>query len=472
MHTWALVYVALEWLLRLVMLVYVPQRRTPAAARTWLLLIFIQPVVGMILYSLFGRPYLSRHRIELQNRVMELLRTHGPTSYEPHMTHPDLPPQFLQAVTLAENLGEFPIVSGNAIELLSDYGAAIDRLICDIDGAVHHVHLLYYIFADDRTGNRVADALVRAANRGVKCCLLIDSLASKGARKNLEPRLRGAGIEVRELLPVGLFRRNAARLDLRNHRKIAVIDGTVAYVGSQNVVDADFKKGLVYEELVARLTGPAVLELQAVFLSDRYLESETRDRDARYFPAPATEGSSLAQVLPSGPGYPLANNQRLIVALLHAARRRIVITTPYFVPDESLLQALQTAVLRGVEVHLVAPQQSDQFLVCLAQRSFYEELLEAGVRIHLYGRRFLHAKHVSFDDTVAIVGSSNMDIRSFQLNAEISLIVYDPQFVAALRTMQDRYLSTASELTLEQWRQRPWTTKVLQNTARLVDSLV
>jgi cardiolipin synthase len=436
------------------------------------LLIFIQPVVGVILYSLFGRPYLSRHRKELQNKVKEILRTHGPGSYEPHATRPDLPPHFLQAVVLAEHLGEFPIVRGNQLELLPDYDGAIDRLIADIDGAGHHVHLLYYIFADDRTGNRVAEALMRAAARGVECCVLIDSLASKGARRNLEPRLRGAGIEVRELLPVGLFRRNAARLDLRNHRKIAIVDGTIAYVGSQNIVDADFKKGLVYEELVARLTGPAVLQLQAVFLSDRYFEAETGERDARFFPAPRTEGTMLAQVLPSGPGFRFANNQRLMVALLHAARNRVVITTPYFVPDEALMQALQTAVLRGVEVHLVAPEQADQFLVCFAQRSFYDELLEAGVRIHLYGRRFLHAKHVSFDDTVAIIGSSNMDIRSFQLNAEISLIVYDRQFVTALRAMQEGYLAAATELTLAQWRKRSGLTEVLQNTARLVDSLV
>jgi len=246
----------------------------------------------------------------------------------------------------------------------------------------------------------------------------------------------------------------------------------VAYVGSQNLVDADFKPGLVYEELVARLTGPAASQLQVVFLADRYFEIQSGERDEQFFPPPEMSGTAFAQALPSGPGFPLANNQRLIVTLLHAAQRRVVITCPYFVPDESLLQALQTAVLRGVEVHLVTPEQPDQILVCLAQRSFYEELLEAGVKIHLYGRRFLHAKHVSFDDTVAIIGSSNMDIRSFQLNAEISLIVYDREFVEALKAVQDRTLSDAVELTLEGWRNRPRLTKILQNTARLVDSLV
>jgi cardiolipin synthase len=472
MNSWALAYLVVEWLLRLVMLVYVPQRRSPAAARTWLLLIFIQPVIGSLLYWQFGRPYLSRRRRELRQRVIEVLKTRGRHAFEPYSCHPDLPVPFQQSVTLARNLGYFPIVRGNRIELLADYDGAIDRLIADIDQARQHVHLLYYIFADDRTGNRVAAALIRAAGRGVECCVLIDSLASTGSRAKLSPRLRDAGIEVRELLPLGLFRWKAGRLDLRNHRKIAVIDGLVAYVGSQNLVDADFKRGLVYEELVARLTGPAVSQLQAVFLADRYLEAEVGERDAQLFPPPAMDGHTPAQVLPSGPGFPLANNQLLMVALLHAARERVVLTTPYFIPDTSLLQALQTAVLRGVEVHLVLPEQADQVLVCLAQRSFYEELLEAGVRIHVYGKRFLHAKHASFDDSVAIIGSSNMDIRSFQLNAEISLILYDRSFVASLREVEERVLAGATELTADAWRQRSRGAKILQNCARLVDSLV
>lgn len=472
MHTWALIYLLVEWTLRLVMLVYVPQRRSPAAARTWLLLIFIQPILGGILYAILGRPRMSRRRMELQERVVRMLESRGHESLARFSTRPDLPTHFSQAVVLAEKLGHFPIVRGNGLELLPDYDGAVDRLISDIEAARSHVHLLYYIFADDRTGNRVADALIRAVARGLSCCVLIDSLASKGARKRLAPRLSAAGIEVRELLPIGPFRRNAARLDLRNHRKIAIIDGTTAYVGSQNLVDADFKRGLVYEELVTRVTGPVVAQLQTVFLSDRYFEAEMGERDDQFFPEPDQSGAVLAQVLPSGPGFPLANNERLIVTLLHAAQQRIVITSPYFVPDAALLEALQTAVLRGVEVHLVMPQQADQVLVCLAQRSFYDELLEAGVRIHLYGRRFLHAKHASFDDQVALIGSSNMDLRSFQLNAEISLIVYDRAFVAALREVQEEQMSAATELTAQQWSSRRPVEKILQNSARLFDSLL
>ena len=189
------------------------------------------------------------------------------------------------------------------------------------------------------------------------------------------PRLLAAGILAEETMRVGFFRRRTGRIDLRNHRKIAVIDGRIAYIGSQNLVDATFKRGLTYEELNVRLSGPIALELQAVFVEDWYVETGETLGDLRYFPDPRIAGDVTAQTLPSGPGYPRENNQRLIVSLIHAAARRIVITMPYLVPDEALLQALQTAVLRGIDVTLVVPLQMDQILVCLAQRSYYDELL-------------------------------------------------------------------------------------------------
>ena len=184
----------------------------------------------------------------------------------------------------------------------------------------------------------------------------------------------------------------AGRLDLRNHRKIVVIDACIAYTGSQNLVDASFKPGLTYEELNVRLTGPVALEMQAVFAEDWYVETGEFLGDARYVPDPQVAGQIAVQTLPSGPGYPRQNNQRLIVSLIHAANRRVFITMPYLVPDEGLLQALQTAALRGVEVTLVVPLQIDQYLVGLGQRSYYDELMEAGVRICRYGKRFLHAQ--------------------------------------------------------------------------------
>jgi cardiolipin synthase len=224
--------------------------------------------------------------------------------------------------------------------------------------------------------------------------------------------------------------------------------------------------------MVVRVTGPIVLELQTVFVADWYLEMEEILDGPEIFPDPEITGYIPAQVLPSGPGYPTENNQRLLVTLIHAAREKVVITTPYFIPDEPILQAMQTAVLRGAEVHLICSKKADQLLVSLAQRSYYGELLDAGVKIHLYRKNFLHAKHLSFDDKVAVIGSSNMDIRSFALNAEIFSLFYDKDFTAKLRAEEDRYLANCELLNREKWHQRPMLSKVMQHLARLMSPLL
>jgi cardiolipin synthase len=262
-----------------------------------------------------------------------------------------------------------------------------------------------------------------------------------------------------------------ARLDLRNHRKIAVIDGRVGYTGSQNVVAADFKDGS-YEDLMARVTGPVVLDLQYVFAADWFLETdEVLDGEAE-FPCPEVAGGAPAQALTSGPDFPTQKNQRLIVALVHGAPERVVLTTPYFIPDEPLLQAMQTAALRGVAVHLVVSERGDHPVVSLAQESYYEELLVAGIQIHLYRTNFLHAKHLSIDDSVALIGTSNLDIRSFALNAEVMLMIYDHGVTARLAAEPERYFANSRLLSLAEWQRRPFGGKVAQNLARLLSPLL
>jgi cardiolipin synthase len=472
LKSWTLVYYVSEWLIRLVMLFYVPQRRLPAAARSWLLLIFILPWPGLILYAFFGRAYPTPHRAALHRLAVEKFHSAG-RELLPRPLDPDqLPPDVRSTALLSQNLGLFGPLGGNRLELLTDYQGSVRRLVEDIDAARAHVHLLYYIFADDATGHTVANALGRAVKRGVKCRVLIDTLGSKRWLSGIEARLTTQGVEVHTLLPYRWYRPSKGRMDLRNHRKIAVIDCCVGYVGSQNLVDADFKPGIIYEELVVRAAGPIAAHLQAIFLADRFFETENAPIDRVVFPAIEAAGDSQAQVLPSGPGFPQANNQRMFVNLILSARKRVVLTTPYFIPDEGLLQALEIAVKRGVEVHLVVSRISDQLLVGMAQRSYYEQLLEIGVRLHRYHERLLHAKHMSVDETVAVIGSSNMDIRSFLLNAEVSLLIYDPKIVAQLNAVQERYFTQSDLLTAEEWRKRPLRVRVMQNTARLVDSLL
>jgi cardiolipin synthase len=470
---WAWIFFLSEWAIRLIMVIAVPFRRTPAAAKGWLLLIFFEPWVGLLLYVLIGRARLPRWRREQQAKVPQAMaKVVGRLANHPNIFHPEVEPSLSQAVVLVKNLSGSPILGGNAIELLVDYDGTIARLAADIDRAENHVHLLFYIFADDHATAPVIEALGRAARRGVCCRVLADAIGSRSGLRSLRRRLTGLGVAVQEMLPISLLPWRKARVDLRNHRKIAVIDGRVGYTGSQNLVAADFKAGLAYEDLMVRVTGPVVLELQYVFAADWFVETnEVLDGEAE-FPLPDLTGSIPAQALPSGPGFPTQNNQRLFVALVHGARKRVVLTTPYCIPDEPLLQAMQTAALRGVEVHLVMSEKGDQIIVSLAQESYYEELLEAGVQIHLYRKNFLHAKHLSIDDSVAVIGTSNLDIRSFALNAELMLVIYDSDLVVRLAAEQKRYYTSSHLLTLATWEQRSFGAKVIQNLARLLSPLL
>lgn len=483
----ATLYFLSEWAIRLWMLVYVPQRRSPASARAWLIFIFVIPWVGLVCYAVFGRPRLPKRRLEMHQQFVRLIQTVGAEIYEPYVGHPSLPADYQHAILLAKNLGKMPIVGGNQVELLPDYDAAVDRLVSDIDESLRHVHLLYYIFADDATGWKVISALKRAVARGVVCRVLLDSMGSKKWRARTLSALREAGVEAVAVLPFRWFSRERTRFDLRNHRKIAVIDGAIAHVGSQNLVDADFKPGILYKDLVARVNGPAVLELQTVFLADyvketghwNLAESPVHKQTAAdavrlegLFPTPTIAGDALAQVLPSGPGFPNENNQRLLVTLFYAAQSRIVVSTPYFVPDDAILQAMQTAVQRGVEVHLIVSRKADQVLVGLAQRSYYETLLESGVRIHEYLPGLLHAKHATIDDSVAVIGSSNLDIRSFQLNAEVLLLVYDKKVAGDLYQEQLANMRESEPLDGDAWKARPFPVRLGENLARLVDSVL
>jgi cardiolipin synthase len=468
---WA--FVISEWAIRLVMLAVVPFRRTPAAAKGWLLLIFFEPWIGLSLYALIGRPTMSRWRVQQMARLPQAMaKVRERVLNHPNVFHPELVPGLEWTGYLAERLGNMPSLGGNDAEILVDYNAILARLVAEIDQARNHVHLMYFMFAADTATAPVIAALGRAVGRGVSCRVLVDSVGSRSALPILIPKLSALGIDIKEMLPVSLFGHKRARLDLRNHRKIAIMDGRVAFTGSQNLIASDFVAGINYEELVLRLTGPAVLELQYIFAADWFLENNEVLDSSDIFPDPEIAGSIPIQALPSGPDFPTQNNQRFIVALIHAARKQIKITTPYFIPDEPVLQALETAVLRGVDVHLVFSEMGYQVIVSYAQRSYYEELLEAGVKIHLYRKNFLHAKFLTIDDSVGLVGTSNMDIRSFALNAEHILVIHDPDMTRRLKLEQQRYIGNCRSLELQQWRQRPFRSRLAEHLARLFSPLL
>jgi cardiolipin synthase A/B len=473
MIDWSFLYLCSEWAVRITMLLYVPQRRSASAARTWLLFIFLLPWPGLAIYALVGRIRVPAFRRKLQDQASEQIKKAQAQIGTQIVAQPDLPAQLQIIPEQAKRLGMFEPFAGNAFEFLRDYEGSIDRLIQDIDNAKRHVHLLTYIYRTDRIGRKVADALKQAAKRGVICRVLLDAVGSRVALNQFGPELREDGVEVRSMLPVGLFRRKGERFDLRNHRKISVIDGTIGYLGSQNIADPTFVKNFPNEELVVRFTGPVVSQLQATFLGDHYLETEEVLDRAELFPDLKPAGDSAAQLLPSGPGYGQENGRELIISMLYEARRRVVITTPYFIPDEPFLNAICAAGQReNVQVHMVVSKHANQLISQLAQRSYYDNLLEAGIQIHLYRPHFLHAKLLTIDDHVALTGSTNMDIRSFALNAEINLLIYDRQVVEQLKVIQEDYFRNSDLLTREQWSKRSVLRKIAHNTARLMDSFL
>jgi len=461
-HAWY----ALEWIIRIGALAIVPLRRTPAAARAWLLLIFFLPVPGLLLFLAIGSPRFPAWRAQ---RFAKLGPLFAQAYAQVQPFEPELDDATKEIATFAETLGHMPAAGGNRAELIDDYGAVIDRLVADIDAATRSVHLLVYIFADDAVGQRVAAALGRAVTRGLDVRVLFDPIGSWHWRRGTQKLLRGLGVQVCETLPFRLLR-GRTRRDMRNHRKLFVIDGRVGYAGSQNIVARDFRPGVVNRELVARVEGPVVTSMDALVRGDWSLETGVLPDGLP--PAPAPAGAAQLQLLPSGADYRLAGFETMLIWQIHRARDRVVIVTPYFIPDDDVLSAMCAAVARGVTVDLVVSGVVDQPLVHLSQSSYYDELLVAGVRIHLYRGKLLHAKNVRFDDRLAIVGSSNVDLRSFQLNQEASLLFYDAASIDRVATIQQGYLDGSDALSLQAWRRRPVTRKLAENIARMLNSLL
>src|SRR5579884_452641 len=486
MSNWSVVttiIVIVGWLIPFVMLFIVPVNRKPSSATAWLMLAFLLPYIGVLIFLLLGSPRLSRRRRAEQHTMNDFIsKTVMEASSRPELSDlvdPTIPARYDPFVKLNTNLGYLPALAGNDVELLPVYQRIFERIAADIDAAQKFVHMEYYTVSRDDETEGVFAAMERAVNRGVKVRILMDHLGSREYPhfKELWRRLTDAGIEHHVMLPLRLPGATYTRPDLRNHRKIVVIDGQTGYTGSQNLIQRNYfrKDDIYYDELVARVRGPVVAELEAAFLTDWYSETGVL-LDRQSAPETAIElmacGDMLCQVLPSGSAFQNANNLKLFTSLIHAARHTLVITNPYFVPDDALTTAITSAAQRGVRVTLMNSEASDQFFVSHAERSYYEELLNAGVKIYQYRAPILlHAKHITVDIDIAVIGSSNLDMRSFQLNLEVTLICYDTRVVAALRQVEANNLLKARSVNPAEWEARALREKFFENIARLAAAL-
>jgi cardiolipin synthase len=350
-----------------------------------------------------------------------------------------------------------------------------------VRSAERYVYVEFYISARDDVTDPVFSAMAKAAEHGVEVRFLFDHLGSRGipGYQEFTKRLDETKIKWYPLLPLHPLKGTWRRPDLRNHRKLLVVDGRVGFMGSQNLIEAGYNKpknhklGRHWVDLMVRVEGSAVAALESVFAVDWNKESgELLDVRRVHEESALSHEGVCAQLVPSGPGFPMENNLRLFTTLLYGAQHRLSLTSPYFVPDESLLYAVTTAAQRGVDVELFVSEASDQFMVGHAQASYYKALLEAGIKIWLYpAPAILHSKHFTVDEDVAVIGSSNMDMRSFSLNYEISMMFVGGEAVAHLREIEDAYREVCRELTLEEWEGRSQGAKYVDTVMRLTAAL-
>lgn len=454
--------------------------RDPASRIAWIVVLGALPGLGVIAYLLLGETNIGRRRVgRLKATLAALPPPGGPCFHAPESAESAVPERYRAVFRLGQSISGFAPVAGNTAALMADSNAAIDAIVADIDAARDHVHLLFYIWLPDTNGCKVVEALKRAAGRGVVCRAMADDLGSRAMVRSAHwAAMRAAGVRVAVGLPVGnpLLRALIGRIDLRNHRKIVVIDDRITYCGSQNCADPEFlvkARFAPWVDAVVRFEGPIARQNQYLFASD-WMTDVPGDRiECLERPLPPSGSDALpAQVIGTGPTVRHSAMPEMFAGALAAARHEVVVTTPYFVPDEALLSALCTTAWRGVATTIVFPARNDSWIVGAASRSYYADLLAAGVRIHEYEGGLLHTKSLTVDGELTLIGSANMDRRSFDLNYENNILVYDPVLTAAVRARQQKYLASAPPVTREAVAAWPMPRRLWQNGVAMMGPLL
>jgi cardiolipin synthase len=430
--------------------------REPASRIAWVVVIAVVPVLGILAYVLFGETSIGRKRVARARKVLAALPPMVSISSDPESNlRPDFPERCEPLFRLGETVNGFTPIGGNSGHLMADSNAAIDAMVADMDAATHHIHLIFYIWLTDHNGLKVVEALKRAAARGVVCRAMADGLGSSAMIRSGHWREMGtAGVKVAVALKIGniLLRPFHGRIDLRNHRKIVVIDDRITYCGSQNCADPEFRvkpKYAPWVDALIRFEGPVARQNQHIFIGDwmTYVDEDIRNLLAA--PLPAFDKGFPAQVIATGPTVRYSAMPETFETLMHAARRKLVITTPYYAPNSPMQAALCAAAYRGVDTTIVFPARNDSLAVAATSRSYYQDLLEAGVTIHEYVGGLLHTKSMVVDDDVTLIGSANMDRRSFDLNYENNILFYDKDLTAEVSARQEAYLASSNEVKIE-----------------------
>jgi cardiolipin synthase len=453
-----------------------------AKTLSYLLLIFLVPVFGIIFYLFFGMNFRKR-KIFGQKLLTDEKATEDLNKKIIDYTNKNLLEEKLE-LRRAEGLIKLllfdsfnPLISGNHVQLLTNGEEKFPKVFEAINSAKHHIHLEYYIIEPDELGNKIKDLLIKKAKEGVEVRLIADGFGSKGIRGKYIEELKKNGVEVYFFNPIKVLFL-ASKINYRNHRKIIVIDSKVAFVGGVNLchkyVNTDEKGKLYWRDSHLKISGPAVLHLQMIFIQDwNFCSGKNITLNSPYFDYDFQPShGTFVQIAASGPDCPRSIILLSMLKAINLAKDRLYITSPYFIPDVSIVNALKIAALSGVDVRILVPGISDSFTVNAAARSYYKELLKVGVKIYLYQKGFVHAKTMVVDEILAVVGTANMDIRSFDINFEVNANIYDSELAIQLGKEFINDLLYSKELNYEGWEKRPFTKVFPERIARLTSPLL
>lgn len=452
------------------MIVVILDNRNPVKTMAWILVLMFLPVVGLVFYFFFGR---SQRRVRIIGRKSYSRLLRKPMAEYLAQESCALPMNYSRLICLFRNTNQAFPFDGNRVETYTSGLSMLQSLLRELGKATKHIHLEFYIFEDDAIGRMVRDVLVEKARAGVEVRVIYDDVGCWHVPNRFFEEMREAGIEVRSFLKVR-FPLFTSKVNYRNHRKIVVVDGRIGFVGGMNLAER-YMRGFswgIWRDTHLLLEGKAVHGLQTAFLLDWYFVDRTLITSARYFPKIEHCGTSLAQIVTSEPVGPWKDIMQGLVMAISTARKYFYIQTPYFLPTEAVLVAMQTAALSGVDVRLMLPMRTDNRLTHLGSCSYLADVLYSGVKVYFYKKGFLHSKLMVSDDALSTVGSTNVDFRSFEHNFEVNAFIYDT--AAALR-MREIFLQDQRECTqvfLKHWVKRPWYRKAAESVVRLMAPLL
>ena len=452
-------------------LVIISENRNPVKTIAWCVVLAFMPVIGLLLYILFGMD--NRHRRLIRKEEYDRLKGMTETMQKDDIVS-EIPDRHKPLVTmLSKANGAYPL-SGNNVEIMTNFTTMSDRLIRDIESARYHINILFFKFEDDQVGNKIADALIRKSKEGVQVRLIYDEAGNMMVPRRFYRRLRKHGIQVRGFIRIFLpiLSRD---YNSRNHRKVVVIDGRVGYMGGMNIAQryAEGLKWGIWRDTHMRITGPAVSELQTSFLTDwKFTKGDEPDL-APMYPYNPPCGNTLMQIVTGGPMDKWNVMMQAYMTAIASARHHAYLQSPYFIPPEPIMKVLQNAALSGVDVRVMIPYRGDKgVLPPWASRSYIKEALNAGIRMYLYRKGYMHAKTMTIDDSLVTIGSTNIDFRGFEQDFEINAFMYDESMARQQRDIFLEDLKDAELIDPLEWDKRPLLDKAKESAARIFSQVL